>query len=111
VRLSQEFPRKEEARMYVTVTASRGLSAEQAEQVESFLAEFLPRLKQEPGVREILHGTSLEGHDVTTIIVWESSYDAKRYRESPLINEPMEIELKLGLTSTRDGFAVTQHLS
>lgn len=97
--------------MYVTVTASRGLRAKQAQRVEGFLSEFLPRLKQEPGVKEILHGSSPEGSDATTIIVWESPDDAKRYRESALIGEPMALEKELGLASTRVGFAVTQHLS
>ena len=69
MKLSQAFPSKGRARIYVTVTAGRGLSAEQAEKVEGFLAEFLPRLRQEPGVREIMHGASLEGHDLTTIVV------------------------------------------
>jgi heme-degrading monooxygenase HmoA len=96
--------------MYATVTASRGLSAEQAERVEGFLAEFLPRLKQEAGVKEIRHGRSPDGLDVTTIIVWEDADAAKRYRESALIREPMALEEELGLASTREGFVVTQHL-
>jgi heme-degrading monooxygenase HmoA len=96
--------------VYVTITASSGLSSEQAKRVHSFLDEFLPRLKREPGVREVLHGASPDGRDVTTVIVWETSEDAKRYRESELIREPMALETELGLTSTRAGFAVTQHL-
>ena len=97
--------------MYVTITASRGLSSEQAERVHRFLAEFLPRLKEQLGVREILHGASTDGRDVTTVIVWESADDAKQYRESELIREPIALEAELGLTSMRDGFAVTQHLA
>jgi heme-degrading monooxygenase HmoA len=97
--------------MYMTVTASRGLTAEQGERVEAFLSELLPRLKQEPGVKEILHGSSPDGHDAITIIVWGSADDAKRYRESALIREPMVLEQELGLASTRDGFAVSTHLS
>ena len=97
--------------MYVTLTASKGLSNEQANRVHRFLDEFLPRLKEQPGVREILHGASPDGRDVTTVIVWDSADDAKRYRESELIREPIALEAELGLTSTRDGFAVTQHLS
>jgi heme-degrading monooxygenase HmoA len=96
--------------MYVTVTSSRGLGSEQAERVERFLEAFLPRLKQERGVREILHGRSPDGRDITTIIVWESDADAKRYRESDLIREPLALEAELGTESTRAGFAVTQHL-
>jgi pimeloyl-ACP methyl ester carboxylesterase len=97
--------------LYVTITASKGLSSEQAARVHSFLDEFLPRLKQQPGVQEILHGATPDGSEVTTVIVWESADDAKRYRESKLIREPMALEAELGLTSMRDGFTVTQHLS
>jgi heme-degrading monooxygenase HmoA len=97
--------------MYVTVTASQGLSNEQAERVEDFLGEFLPRLQQEPGVRQILHGASADGRDLTTIIVWDSEDDAKRYRESALIREPIALENELGLASTRGGFEVSQHSS
>jgi heme-degrading monooxygenase HmoA len=96
--------------VYVTITASRGLTAEQARRVEDFLGGFLPRVRQEPGVKEILHGQSPDGHDVTTIIVWENAEAARRYRESDLIREPMAFEQELGLDSTRAGFAVTRHL-
>ena len=97
--------------MYVTITTSKSLSSEQAERVHSFLDEFLPRLKQQPGVQEILHGATPDGSEVTTVIVWKSADDAKRYRESELIREPMALEAELGLTSVRDGFTVTEHLS
>lgn len=83
--------------MYVTITASRELTGEQAERVHGFLDEFLPRLRQQPGVKEILHGGSPNGRDVTTIIVWETADDAKRYRESALIREPIALEQELGL--------------
>ena len=96
--------------MYVTITASKGLGGEQAERVHRFLEEFLPRLKQQPGVMEILHGASPDGSDVTTVIVWESPDDAKRYRDSNLIREPMSLEAELGLDSRREGFPVAQHL-
>ncbi len=96
--------------MYVTITASKGLSSEQAKRVHSFLDEFLPRLKRHAGVKQIFHGASPDGRDVTTVIVWESEDDARRYRESDLIREPMALEAELGLASTRDVFAVTRHL-
>jgi heme-degrading monooxygenase HmoA len=62
------------------------------------------------GVKEILHGASLDGTDVTIVIVWETAADAKRYREGDLVREPMGLEAELGLASTRDGFCVTQPL-
>lgn len=96
--------------MYVTITASKGLSGEQAARVHGFLDEFLPRLKRQAGVREILHGASPDERDVTTVIVWETADDAKRYRESELIRAPIALETELGLDSTRAGFAVTHHL-
>jgi heme-degrading monooxygenase HmoA len=97
--------------MYVTITASRGLDAEQAERVEAFLGGFLPRLKQEPGVVEVLHGASPDGRDLTTVIVWESADAVRGYREGALIREPMALEAELGLASTREAFAVSQHLA
>ena len=96
--------------MYVTITASKGLSRERPERVHVFLDEFLPRLKRQPGVKEILHGASPDGRDVTTVIVWETADDAKRYRESDLIREPIALETELGMASTRGGFAASQHL-
>jgi hypothetical protein len=44
--------------MYVTITASKGRSGEQAKRVHNFLNGFLSRLKEQPGVKEILHGAS-----------------------------------------------------
>jgi heme-degrading monooxygenase HmoA len=96
--------------MYVTITASKGLNSDQADRVYRFLDKFLPLLKQQPGVREILHGASPDGTDITTVMVWETADDAKRYRGSELVREPMALEAELGLASTRDGFSVTQHL-
>jgi hypothetical protein len=61
-------------------------------------------------VREILHGRSPDGRDITTIIVWESAGDAQRYRESELVREPLALEAELGTDSTRAGFDVTRHL-
>jgi hypothetical protein len=55
--------------MYVTITASKGLNSDQADRVHRFLDKFLPRLKQQRGVKEILHGASPDGTDITTVIV------------------------------------------
>jgi hypothetical protein len=76
-----------------------------------WVREFLPRLEQAPGVVEILHGGSSDGRDVTTIIVWESPDDARRYREGALIKEPMALEEELESSSMREAFAVSQRLS
>jgi heme-degrading monooxygenase HmoA len=96
--------------MYLSITSSRGLTDEQAERVESFLQEFLPKLKAEPGVLEIFHGTTADGRDTATVIVWESQEAAQLYREGSLIHEPMALEKELGLASVREGYSVAQHL-
>jgi len=70
----------------------------------------LPRLKEQPGVKEILHGASPDRTGGTTVIVWETADDAKRDRESDLVREPMSLETALGLASTRERFSVTRHL-
>jgi len=38
--------------MFITITTSK-VTSEQSKQVENFLQNFLPRMKQQPGVREI----------------------------------------------------------
>lgn len=92
--------------MVISFTTSR-VTAEQAQQVEGFLGEFLPRLKQQPGVVDIFHFTKPDTGESTTIIVWADEEARLAYRESELIKEPMAFEQQLGLSSTREAFPLT----
>ena len=89
--------------MFITDTSSR-LKPDQAAEVELFLANFLPRLEQLPGVAAIYHYAHPEQGDDITLIVWESQEDAKNYRERSLFKEAFAFEKELNLASSRKGY-------
>ncbi len=88
--------------MVVTVTEGR-YGPEQQAQTEAFLAEFLPRMKQEPGVVEILHYADSESGTTSTVVVWESEADVRRYREGELVKEAIAFEQRSGEPASRSG--------
>ena len=88
--------------MVVTVTEGHP-NAAQGVQTEAFLAAFLPRMKREPGVVEILHYTDPESGAAVTVVVWESEGDVRRYREGELITEAIAFEQQVGETARRAG--------
>jgi heme-degrading monooxygenase HmoA len=96
----------ERTRMFVTITSSQ-VSAEQSEKIEAFLATFLPRVKQLPGVVAIYHYTRPDKGDDSTIIVWESRAALQAYRDGDLIQEAIAFEKQHDLTTTREGYPVT----
>lgn len=57
--------------MFLTITTSK-VTPEQFQEVETFLHEFLPRLKQQPGVLAIYHYARPGQGDESTIIIWEN---------------------------------------
>ena len=91
--------------MFITITTSK-VTLEQSKQVESFLKDFLPRLKQQPGVVAIYHYSRPEKGDESTVVIWGSPEAVKSYRESDLIKEAMAYEQELDLqgTTTREGY-------
>ena len=91
--------------MFITITTSK-VTPEQSKQVESFLKNFLPRMKQQLGVVAIYHYSRPDKGDESTVVIWESPEAVKSYRESDLIKEVIAYEQKLGLheTTTREGF-------
>jgi hypothetical protein len=92
--------------MVISITRSK-VTAEQAHQVEAFLSEFLPRLRKQPGVRDIFHFTDPVAGESTTLIIWTDDGARVAYRDSELIKEPMALEKQLGLASTREAFPLT----
>jgi hypothetical protein len=70
----------------------------------------LPRLKEQPGVKEILHGASLDGTDVTTVIAWRLPMTRSATARAILSANQMALEAELGVASTGEGFWGTQHL-
>jgi heme-degrading monooxygenase HmoA len=88
--------------MVVTITEGH-YSDEHRARTEAFLAEFLPRMKQQPGVLEILHYADPETHTSTTVTLWESEADVRHYRESELIKEAIAFEKQTGEAARRAG--------
>jgi quinol monooxygenase YgiN len=96
--------------MIVTVTEGRP-NEEQHAQTEVVLAEFLPRMKQEPGVVEILHYADPESGAAVTMVVWEGEADVRRYREGELIKEAIAFEQQSGESARRAGpFSVRRYV-
>jgi heme-degrading monooxygenase HmoA len=89
--------------MYITITSSK-VPPEHSERVEIFLRDFLPRLKQQKGVLAIYHFARQDKDDESTLVVWKSQEDVKRYREGELIKEAIAFESQLNLPSTRDSY-------
>jgi heme-degrading monooxygenase HmoA len=89
--------------MFITVTTSRP-KPDQAAEVELFLANFLPRLEQSPGVAAIYHYARLDQGDDITLIIWDSQEAVKNYREGSLFKEAFAFEKELNLDLTREGF-------
>lgn len=89
--------------MFITITSSK-TSQDQAEQVEKFLANFFPRLQQQPGVKHIYHYARPDKGDEYTVIIWENQEAVKAYRESDLIKEAIAFEKEHGMESQREGY-------
>ncbi len=89
--------------MLISITTSQ-TNPDQLEKVERFLQEFLPRLKQQPGVVAIYHYNRPEKGDETTIVIWENQEALKKYREGNLVKEAIAYEQKLNLPATRESY-------
>jgi heme-degrading monooxygenase HmoA len=96
--------------MFITLTSSK-VTDEQAREVESLLAEFLPRLKRQPGVLGIYHFRRPDLGDEVTAIVWENEQALRAYRESELIKEAIAFEKAHGLPSSREGYPLIYGVS
>ncbi len=89
--------------MFITITTSKA-TPEQFQEVEAFLHEFLPRLKQQPGVLAIYHYARPGQGDESTIIIWENEEAVQAYRRSELIQKAIAFEQAHNLLSTREGY-------
>jgi quinol monooxygenase YgiN len=92
--------------MLISLTTSRPDLA-QREEVDAFLAGFLPRLERQDGVVAAYHYTDDESGESTTVIVWRDEASRLAYRDSALIGKAIGMERRLGLTSTRRALPLT----
>jgi heme-degrading monooxygenase HmoA len=89
--------------MFITTTLSMPRT-DQKENVETFMAKFLPRLRVHPGVVAVFHYLRPEKSDEVTIIVWEDQDALKNYRESTLFLEAVTYDKENQISSVREGF-------
>ncbi len=89
--------------MVISMTTSR-VTPEQERQIDGFLQEFLPKLQREPGVVAVYHYYRPDPGESTTLIVWENDAARQAYRQSPLFEQPMAMEARLGMSSAREAY-------
>ena len=92
--------------MFVTVTTSHP-TPEELQIIKPFMAGFLPRLRKVPGVVNVFFSVRPDKGDETTFIVWENTAAIQTYRESALFLEAVEFEKKFNLSSTREGYPIS----
>ena len=95
--------------MFISITSSK-CTPEQAQKVESFLSDLLPRMRQAPGVVAIYHYARPGSGDEYTVVIWENEAALKAYRQSELVKEAMAFEQAQGLASTREAYPLLQAL-
>ncbi|HEX9012328.1 MAG TPA: hypothetical protein VF813_02385 [Anaerolineaceae bacterium] len=89
--------------LWLTITRGK-ISPDQAEQSETFLSGFLPRLEAFPGVSAVYHYSQHETGESTTLVVWDSQEAAQSYRESALVQEAVAFEQANQMRTTREAY-------
>lgn len=89
--------------MFITTTVGR-LKPGQLELVEAYMADFLPRLRQVPGVEAVYHYLRPDPAEEVTIIIWRDPEAIKTYRASPFFQEAARFEQEHQIPSQREGF-------
>ena len=89
--------------MQISITSTRPTN-EQIPQIEQFLGTFLPRVRKFPGVLSVYHYYRPSHGDSYTVIILESDYALKCYRESNLFTEALEFQKMLNLPGTREDY-------
>ena len=96
--------------MIITITTSKP-RAYQIESVEAYMATFLPRLQDMPGVVAVYHYLRPEQPDDVTIIVWETQAALEKYRESVLFQEAIAYDKENRIPTIREGFPLVYPVS
>jgi quinol monooxygenase YgiN len=92
--------------MYISITSGQA-TPQQAEQIDKFLSQFLPKVKKSFGVVAIYHYPQPEKNQTTTIMIWKDKESLMAYRQSDLIKEAIEFEKTNNLKSTRETYPLT----
>ena len=91
--------------MLISFTSSTA-TADEAEQIEEFLSEFLPRMRKQDGVEGIFHYANSRTGRRTTVVLWRDEGARREYVNGDLIQEALAFEKAMGNTATREAFPV-----
>jgi hypothetical protein len=89
--------------MYVSITTSR-VNGKDAVEFEKFLAEFLPRVKEQPGAEVVVHYARPGKSDECSVIIWRDAESFAAYDGSELAMEMLSFELNHGIKSVREAY-------
>lgn len=97
--------------MVISFTSSP-VTPEQGREVDEFLGDFLPRMKeQQPGVVAIYTFTNTASGEQVTVIIWKDEEARAAYLGSELLKEVAAFEERLGVQVTRESHPLTLALS
>ena len=91
--------------MQISFTSSIA-TADEAEKIEEFLSEFLPRMRKQDGVEGIFHYANTRTGRHTTVVLWRDEDARRAYVNGDLIQEALAFEQAMGNTATREAFPV-----
>lgn len=89
--------------MYISLTSSH-VNGKDAAELEKFLADFLPRVKELSGVEAIYHYARPGKSDECTVIIWRDEGSYKSYSDGGLVMEAVSFEVNHGIKSTREAY-------
>jgi len=89
--------------MYISITTSRVNGKDEVE-LEKFLADFLPKVKEQPGAEAIYHYARPGKSDECTVVIWRDEESFTAYNESELVMEVVTFELNHGIKSVREAY-------
>ena len=89
--------------LHISITRS-SVDPGKAEKVAVFLKDFLPKVRNLPGVVATYHYDSSEKGETTTIIIWKDKEALTAYRNGDLIKSAIDFEMRNGLKSTREAY-------
>ncbi len=81
-------------------------TADEAEKIEEFLSEFIPRMRKHDGVEGIFHYANTRTGRHTTVVLWRDDEARNAHVNSDLIKEAIAFEQATGNTATREAFPV-----
>jgi heme-degrading monooxygenase HmoA len=89
--------------MYVSITTSR-VNGKDAVEFEKFLADFLPKVKEQPGAEVIYHYSRPGKSDECSVVIWRDEESFTAYDKGELAMERLSFELNHGIKSVREAY-------